>query len=158
MTTYIYGLVDPDDLQIHYIGQTDNPTRRLSSHATHRDTSVKSAWLDDLAAKGESASMIILETTEDAESALVAENWWIAHAARLRWPINNVAGPVSYRARVDWARRLHHSEIPRPIPEETIQALRTLKSQGHNKTSALRAIGIKGGKGFQKIAKVYDEL
>lgn len=34
--TYIYGLKDPRDNQIYYVGKSDNPQRRLEQHLEGR--------------------------------------------------------------------------------------------------------------------------
>jgi len=44
-TTFIYGLVDPRDGRVRYIGKADDPERRLTNHFSCQTPSHKRNWL-----------------------------------------------------------------------------------------------------------------
>jgi hypothetical protein len=80
-TTVIYGLVDPRDNQIRYVGKTVEPAKRLYMHIwsarsgrfdNHRDR-----WIRRVLALGLEPSMTILETTT-RERWQERERYWIA--------------------------------------------------------------------------------
>ena len=61
--TYIYGLVDPEDLILKYIGQSVNPIARLSQHFGDNNwiPSGKHDWMNNLLHKKVRPYIIILE-------------------------------------------------------------------------------------------------
>lgn len=80
-TVLIYGLVDPRDDQIYYVGQTRIiPRVRLSQHKTyakHVPTARLSRWLRELDAENLSPDVTILEEVH-VDNADQAEQRWIA--------------------------------------------------------------------------------
>lgn len=81
MTTFIYGLLDPRNGQLRYIGKSNNPTARRYEHVcasqiaapTHRNY-----WIKSLLTDGVKPEMLILEevSTNDWKKA---ERWWISY-------------------------------------------------------------------------------
>jgi hypothetical protein len=61
--TYIYGLLDPEDLIIKYIGQTVNPIARLGQHLKDNNwlISNKHDWINKLLSKGTKPYILIFE-------------------------------------------------------------------------------------------------
>jgi hypothetical protein len=49
--TYIYGLVDPDDKVIKYVGKTKNPKQRYMLHLLDKEKSPKTDWIKNLKQK-----------------------------------------------------------------------------------------------------------
>ncbi len=82
-TTFIYGLFDPRNYSLRYIGKSDNPNLRLKQHihfAINRtkSRSHKDKWLRSLLSERLEPSIEILEEVsidkwEEAESAWIAE-------------------------------------------------------------------------------------
>jgi len=78
--TYIYGLVDPRDERIRYIGKANNPARRRVYHLTPRNLSYrtpKNSWLKHLLGLGLEPSLLILQCVpvllwEEAERSWIA--------------------------------------------------------------------------------------
>ena len=91
--TYIYGLKDPRDGLIHYIGKSDRPSRRLAAHMRDRRVNPdKIAWLKEIAETGQRPELVIL-----CEAGLGdwqdLECLWIARGKAQGWPLTNlVAG------------------------------------------------------------------
>lgn len=77
---YIYGLVDPRDNQIKYIGSTNNIKKRLEAHTSRQknDTSKRSMWIKELVALNfKPIPKILLETTH--EKRIFIEESFIKH-------------------------------------------------------------------------------
>ena len=64
MTNYIYGLRDPRDGKIKYVGQTRNPRARYAGHVgvpAGRGLNAKEQWIKDLRDLGTRPELVILE-------------------------------------------------------------------------------------------------
>ena len=77
--TYIYALVDPRTQIVRYIGKSDRPKRRLSSHLSKQglaDKTYRAYWLRSLVSSGFKPEMICLQAVslKDWEGA---EKYWI---------------------------------------------------------------------------------
>lgn len=65
--TYIYGLVDPRDGRVRYVGKANNPRVRLRAHIQYRNNGHnprKGKWIDALLKIGISPSLVFLERVE----------------------------------------------------------------------------------------------
>lgn len=99
--TYIYGLVDPRDSRIHYIGKSDQVIRRWEDHLADKSDTRKTRWLQGLQAVGITPVVVILDAlaivrnTDTGEVFAppwwVIERQWIATGARYGWPLTNTA-------------------------------------------------------------------
>lgn len=88
---YIYGLIDPRDNLIHYVGLTGlAPTRRLADHLQDH-AGAKAEWLSDLLDAAFMPTFVVLQRAEDIEQAHLRESWWISTGEMLGWPLTNVA-------------------------------------------------------------------
>lgn len=95
---YIYGLKDPRDGLIYYIGKTINLRERFKNHIGGDCNAKKTAWIQDLAINGLEPEMVILEiATEQTWPAL--ERKWIREGMDAGWPLANATsgGESSYR-------------------------------------------------------------
>lgn len=73
-SAYIYGLIDPRDSQVKYIGSTKNAKKRLKAHLEERGVTKKCIWMNQLLAlKLKPEMKIIVETTEDKKHFLEKE-------------------------------------------------------------------------------------
>lgn len=89
--TYIYGLRDPRDGLIHYIGKANTPKSRLEHHMRCEGANKrKNAWLTDLKAAGLLPTMDILECIMLSEWQ-EAERRWIANGRAQGWPLTNIS-------------------------------------------------------------------
>lgn len=76
-TTYIYGLVDPRDGHVKYVGKTISPRARLKEHLNLTcGTEEKNAWLKNLMDEGNRPAMKILAIVYGKEW-LEQEAYWI---------------------------------------------------------------------------------
>ena len=66
-TTYIYGLKDPRDEKIRYIGKTSHPKERLGHHIQVKYNNHKSNWIQSLLQIGLTPSMEIIDEVPISE-------------------------------------------------------------------------------------------
>ena len=88
----IYALRDPRDLQIHYVGLTENhPVWRLAQHLQDKQDKnlFKLAWLADLKALNVRPDVVALQYAPDLETALFLERYWIKVGSQAGWPLTN---------------------------------------------------------------------
>lgn len=89
--TFIYGLKDPRDQRVYYIGKANNPKSRLSEHLKDIGTNPKKEdWLLDLAGAGFQPEVVILEETTLANWQ-DCERKWIAYGWSQRYPLTNIS-------------------------------------------------------------------
>lgn len=69
MNTFIYGITDPQTEQVHYIGKSNNPSKRLSNHIfdiKRLKSNPLSDWIQELLNQDTRPGLIILEeVTQD---------------------------------------------------------------------------------------------
>jgi hypothetical protein len=100
---YIYGLKDPTDGQIHYVGKSNNPDLRLQEHLADKKTNgARVGWLHGLHAAGLQPELVILAKTLYQEWR-ETEIYWIARGHEDGWPLTNIhpggaGGKGEYRA------------------------------------------------------------
>lgn len=90
MKTYIYGLKDPRDGGIYYVGKSNDPEVRLSSHLKDNTNADKVAWIGDLLALNLRPELIVLESVK-ADKWQLAERKWIAQGRNCGWPLVNIS-------------------------------------------------------------------
>lgn len=88
---HIYGLIDPREGQIRYVGATQQLKERLKDHLTsaYRSSSPKRMWMRELLTSGLQPEMIVLETVPYAFWE-EAERYWIAKMRERGVPLLNV--------------------------------------------------------------------
>ena len=75
--TYIYGLKDPRDELIHYIGKSDKPERRRREHIEDNETNAERVdWIADLLVCSLEPELVILQEVFRSEWQ-EAEIYWI---------------------------------------------------------------------------------
>jgi hypothetical protein len=77
---FIYGLTDPTNDVIRYVGKTQSPEKRLAAHRYSRLMVGRALrfWLDELRAAHRIPRMVILETVPPGEDASKVEQRAIA--------------------------------------------------------------------------------
>ena len=90
MKTYIYGLKDPRDGEIYYVGKSNDPRARLSSHLKDNINADKVAWIDGLLALNLRPELVVLENV-NADKWQAAERRWIADGHDYGWPLVNIS-------------------------------------------------------------------
>lgn len=88
---YIYGLKDPRDCQIKYIGKTINIDRRIKEHnQIHRNKkSKKNSWITHLIRNGMQPIMEVLEECEESRW-IEREKYWIKYYQGLGFDLKNM--------------------------------------------------------------------
>ncbi len=81
-TTFIYALVDPFTMQIRYIGKSNNPQHRLTSHLGDRGNTPKTRWIKSLKEEGFIPELIILEMVS-ISCWQEREIYWITYYRKL---------------------------------------------------------------------------
>lgn len=85
----IYGLTDPRNGQIRYIGRTANPETRLREHIVASQAGVlRNDWIKELRRAGEIPGMCILETVPESEVA-ETEKFYIGYFKMLGANLTN---------------------------------------------------------------------
>lgn len=79
MKAYIYGLVDPRNQQLRYVGVTKAPERRRRAHRCLQHTADRRAsWLKALRKQGLKAEWFVIEEVDESEWQ-EAERFWISY-------------------------------------------------------------------------------
>lgn len=66
-TTFLYTLSDPRNGKIRYVGKSDNPDKRLSSHLRDRRLSHKRTWIDGLRQEGLVPTLDLLDEVPERD-------------------------------------------------------------------------------------------
>lgn len=86
---YIYGLKDPRDQTIRYVGKSVKPKQRFNAHLKDEMTNVEKAkWIGELRRLGLKPKMVILEIADEGNWSTV-ECKWIAKGRKDGWPLTN---------------------------------------------------------------------
>ena len=91
---YIYGLQDPIDKQIKYVGKSNAPERRLLQHISTNEDTTKGRWIQSLRLMGKQPSVVILAACED-DQVFYHEQWWITLGRQQGWKLTNTNNPTS---------------------------------------------------------------
>ncbi len=145
MKYIIYGLVDPRDMLVYYIGKSNKGLVRPAQHCSVRSLRAKNeknVWLHELFADGQTYITVVLDTTTSPNdtSALCwwwrgmnttqlndLERWWIAYGRACGWPLTNmtsggdgISGMHSItRAKIGAKNKVHMS---RPEAKENLRS------------------------------------
>ena len=90
---FVYALVDPRDSAIRYVGQSQDPQMRLSSHVknAHRgDNSHRSRWIRKLLEVSLEPTLHILQACSSREQASNSERFWISYGYAVGWQLTNM--------------------------------------------------------------------
>lgn len=88
MNAYIYGLVDPRDRRIHYIGHTIDTDSRLHGHIRDCADTPKTRWIANLASVDLMPELIVLDCV-DYNRRYQEEYRWIYLGRSRKWPLTN---------------------------------------------------------------------
>lgn len=141
MKCLIYGLVDPQDSLIHYIGKSSTGMKRPLQHRepnSRKRKNAKNVWLDSMP-NGMTYDVVVLETVRNpgtaghlcwwwtginATALNDAERWWIAYGRACGWPlVNESDGGEGNPGRVVSAETRAKQSAAHSTPEQ-IEALR----------------------------------
>lgn len=88
---HIYGLVDPRDKSIRYVGRTVDLEYRLSQHITDRIITKKTKWISDLKNSGYSPEIVLLATCLPKDAHRL-EYSMIKFGKSMGWKLTNTSG------------------------------------------------------------------
>lgn len=115
---YIYGLKDPRNDDIRYVGKTNNLKSRLRGHIYAKKKCYSASWVKSLTSVGVMPVMFLLEESDD-KTWRERERFWIAHYRALGYKLTNMTeggdgnGIISPELRESMAARMRgkkHSE------------------------------------------------
>lgn len=89
MKAYIYGLVDPRDNQIHYVGHTVDMQGRLGGHMMDHADTPKTRWIADVFASNAGDVRIVQLAEVPYAERLQHEYKWIYLGRAMGWPLTN---------------------------------------------------------------------
>jgi hypothetical protein len=112
---HIYGLLDPRDQQLRYVGKTLHPSRRLREHLRQLDDTPRGAWLLELTTSGFKPKLIVFSEVSKADAS-EEEKETIRRYALLGCPLLNTHGyPTSQRHFTDQYHSITQFKIPERI-------------------------------------------
>jgi hypothetical protein len=133
---FVYGLTDPRNGLIRYIGKTVNGMKRPRAHGLKlqldRESTHKANWIRQLQQLGLSYGVIVLETVpEDRLSE--AEILWIARGRDEGWPLTNLTdGGDGCRASEETRSKMSLAKKGKKFTEE--HKRKNLRSQQWSET------------------------
>lgn len=89
----VYGLADPDSLDVRYIGKSSSGLRRPLQHGLPsqlKKTSYKTNWIRSLLTEGKTYRILVLQEVSSAAELADAERHWIREARGLGWRLTNL--------------------------------------------------------------------
>lgn len=87
----VYGLTDPDDELVHYVGRAQDVYRRYAQHLiSPHPNAEKNEWMASVKARGKVPGLLIFEQELEDELAPEREMWWIAHYLEQGAPLTNM--------------------------------------------------------------------
>jgi NUMOD3 motif len=150
----IYGLVDPFDGQIRYVGKATNPHKRYRCHLNDQTQVRRGRWIRSLLAREASPKLAILSVC-DASNWQQAEQYWIAEIRARGHDLTNhtdggeglINATNETRAKLRAAREADWSD-----PKIREERLRTLRSPERRAKISAALTGLK--KTPEHIAKL----
>src|SRR5438105_11913465 len=89
----IYGLIDPRDGQLRYVGKSVSGMNRPKAHMQHvflQSNTHKVNWIRQLKALGLQYGIVVIQSLDDKEMLSQAEIFWIAYFRQLGCPLTNL--------------------------------------------------------------------
>lgn len=140
MTVYIYGLYDPRDGALRYIGKTIGLKVRFGLHMSETRNTHKNQWLRQLRELGLKPEMRVLETIENSNDLdwQDRERWWIASSREAGLPITNLdsGGRNGMRKSPETCARIAASNTGKKMAPESVAKM--IATKAANMTPELR--------------------
>lgn len=151
----IYGLVDPRDGQLRYIGKSSSGRRRPQAHGSPsylaRDTTYKANWIRSLKSLGLSYKIVIIHEFQEPEILGLAETFWIAYFRGLGAKLTNLTdGGEGYNLTPEHKAKIQDAHLRsghKPLESTWRKALEV--RQADPNSSLKLAQGHKGYKTFK---------
>lgn len=123
--TYIYALVDPDTMQVRYVGKANDPAKRYARHIMDDEDSHKVRWLRQLSRNFQRPLLKILQVVP-AEIWADAERHWIKQFDNL---VNSSEGGKGiHNPSAETREKMRQAKIGTKLSSETKRKLSEAKS------------------------------
>lgn len=164
----IYGLEDPRDNQVFYVGMTSDMYARFIQHIRcEENNAIKNERIHGLKAMGCLPTPRTLETTHTMQQAREREQYWISHYFYLGMPLTNeirpamqrrIKGSLGERALVIVDARADTINI---VTEELARRVMLLQAEGIQKPDIMRQVwGVNpgGSEDYKRAIAQYQEV
>lgn len=155
----IYGLQDPNSLEIRYIGKSSSglvrPRDHLKpSHVRTDKNSRKRRWLESLYAENIRPRIVILEHSV-AENIDADERKWIAYAKQSGWKITNVfEGGEGGKLPLETRKKISVAMMGHAVPQSTRDAV---ADSNRKRKPYVRTAAIRDASHDRQVGKVFSE-
>jgi len=136
MTVYIYGLYDPRNGLLRYIGKAINPKQRLDLHVSesrHGRNTHKNQWVRKLISIGVIPEMRVLETIENSDDKdwQDRERWWIKAARNSGDPITNLddGGRFGTQKSQETKDKIRAKAVGRKMSADAVDKMKATKAE-----------------------------
>ena len=127
----VYGLIDPRDGQLRYVGKSTSGLARPRQHVQpaflKRDRRHKGNWVRSLVALGMRPEVEVLEVHESAETLAEAECFYIAYFRSLGCRLTNLTdggeGQVGWTPTVETRAKIAMAHRGTPMSEKTKRSI-----------------------------------
>jgi len=120
--TYIYGLVDPRDGRVRYVGKSDSPKERLLAHLRDASDSRKCEWLSELSKNSLRPILKILQAVEYGSHS-DAERFWIIKFQKNELVNGNGGGSGMYNPTVRTRLLMRQAKLGKKLSAEQIKKM-----------------------------------
>lgn len=141
---FIYGLVDPRNRQLRYVGKSMSGMVRPKSHSypsRMAENTHKAHWVKSVVASGFKPTIIVLEEFESEDGLNEAEQFYIAYFRFLGCPLTNATeggeGATGHRASEVTRTKMSEKRRGRKFTSEHKAAL-SIALQGHSVSDDVR--------------------
>lgn len=133
MTVFIYGLYDPRNGLLRYIGKTNNLKVRHSAHSTEKGENHKHNWVKALSRLGLRPELRVLETIENSndEDWQERERLWIASSLANGDALTNLhsGGRGGFTMRDETKEKIRAKAIGRKLSHDAIEKMKATKRE-----------------------------
>ena len=138
MTAYIYGLYDPRNGNLRYIGKTNNLQKRFYGHNLEKGTNHKHHWINGLKEQGLKPEMRVIETIENSNDLDWQEReiYWIKKSLDDGHPLTNLdsGGKSGMKKSQETSERIARANTGKKRSEETRLRISQSKSNPSQET------------------------
>lgn len=139
MCCYIYGLVDPRNGNLRYVGKTERKLSVRLNHHMHRAlkrgwrNTHKNCWIRALHREGLTPSIVAIFECDDELFLSEAEVFWIGYFRGLGFSLTNATdggeGCRGYKHTEESRKKMSKAKVGRLMPEEQKKLRRTLSEE-----------------------------
>ena len=134
MTIYIYGLYDPRNGLLRYVGKTNNIRIRHSAHTRENGECYKHNWVKSLISVGLRPEIKVLETivNSDDKDWQERERWWIKSSLDSGAPLTNLhsGGRGGFSMHESTKDKIRAKATGRKMSREAIEKMKASKAAG----------------------------